>query len=120
MGDPARGARGAGRRVACAAGLIWRQDRLDGLPLLGSRTRYTPADAAALFEALDRLDANARAVYSATGLTIDMVFPAACGSLFAILLVCLFRAPFLLLPLADNTTANRSMAGCCANHRPAL
>ncbi len=29
-----------GRRVACAAGLIWRQDRLGGLPLLGSRTRF--------------------------------------------------------------------------------
>ena len=86
--------------AACVAGLLWRQDRLGGLPLLGSRTRYTPADATALFEALDRLDANARAVYAATGLTIDMVFPTAYGLLFTILLIRLFRAPFFLLPLA--------------------
>ena len=86
--------------VACVAGLFWRQDRMGGLSLLDSRTWYTPADAAALFEALDRLDANARAVYAATDLTIDMVFPAAYGLLFAILLVRLFRAPFFLLPLA--------------------
>ena len=85
--------------AACVTGLLWRQDRLGGLPLLDSRTWYTPADAAALFEALDRLDANARAVYATTGLTIDMVFPVAYGLLFAILLVRLFRAPFFLLPL---------------------
>ncbi len=77
--------------AACVAGLLWRQDRPDSLPLLDSRTSYTPADAAAPFEALDRLDANARAVYAATGLTIDMVFPAACGLLFANLPVRLFR-----------------------------
>lgn len=63
--------------VTCVAGLLWRQNRLGGLPLLDSRGWYTPEAAAALFEALDRLDANARAVYAATGLTIDMVFPAA-------------------------------------------
>ncbi len=85
--------------AACVAGLLWRQDRLGGLPLLDSRTWYTPADAAALFEALDRLDANARAVYATTGLTIDMVFPVAYGLLFAILLVRLFRTPLFLLPL---------------------
>ena len=62
--------------VACIAGLVWRQDRLGGLALLDSRTWYTPDEAAALFEALDRLDAGARTVYAATGLTIDMAFPA--------------------------------------------
>ena len=86
--------------VACIAGLVWRQDRLDGLVLLDSRIWYTPGEAAALFEALDRLDAHARTVYAATGLTIDMVFPLAYGLLFAILLFRLFRAPFFLLPLA--------------------
>ena len=86
--------------VACIAGLVWRQDRLGGLALLDSRTWYTPGEAAALFEALDRLDAGARTVYAATGLTIDMAFPLAYGLLFAILLLRLFRAPFFLLPLA--------------------
>jgi len=86
--------------AACIAGLAWRQDRLGGLELLDSRSWYTPGEAAALFEALDRLDAGARTVYAATGLTIDMAFPAAYGLLFAILLVRLFRAPFFLLPLA--------------------
>ena len=47
-----------------------------------------------------RLDAGARTLYAATGLTIDMAFPLAYGLLFAILLVRLFRAPFFLLPLA--------------------
>ena len=73
---------------------------MGGLELLDSRSWYTPADAAALFEALDQLDASARAVYAVTGLTIDMAFPVAYGLLFAILLVRLFRAPFFLLPLA--------------------
>ena len=86
--------------VACIAGLVWRRDRLGGLELLDSRSWYTPADAAALFEALDALDAGARTLYAATGLTIDMAFPLAYGLLFAILLVRLFRAPFFLLPLA--------------------
>ena len=86
--------------AACIAGLAWRQDRLGGLPLLDSRNWYTPDEAAALFEALDGLDAGARTVYAVTGLTIDMAFPAAYGLLFAILLVRLFRAPFFLLPLA--------------------
>jgi len=86
--------------AACIAGLAWRQDRLGGLELLDSRNWYTPGEAAALFEALDRLDAGARTVYAATGLTIDMAFPLAYGLLFAILLVRLFRAPFFLLPLA--------------------
>ena len=88
--------------VACIAGLVWRQDRLGGLALLDSRTWYTPDEAAALFEALDRLDAGARTVYAATGLTIDMAFPLAYGPLFAILLLRLFRAPFFLLPLATS------------------
>lgn len=86
--------------VACVAGLVWRQDRLGGLDLLDSRGWYTPDEVAALFDALDRLDAGARTVYATTGLTIDMVFPAAYGLLFAILLLRLFRAPLWLLPLA--------------------
>ena len=88
--------------VACVAGLVWRQHRLGGLELLDSRGWYTPGEAAALFDALDRLDANARLVYAATGLTIDMAFPVAYGLLLAILLVRLWRggAPLYLLPLA--------------------
>ena len=86
--------------VVCAAGLLWRQARLGGLSLLDGRGWYTPEGAAALFEALDRLDANARAIYAATGLTIDMAFPAAYGLLLALLLFRLFRMPFFLLPLA--------------------
>ena len=86
--------------TACIAGLAWRRDRLGGLELLDSRSWYTPGEAAALFEALDRLDAGARTLYAATGLTIDLAFPLAYGLLFAILLVRLFRAPFFLLPLA--------------------
>ena len=86
--------------VACVGGLAWRQDRLGGLELLDGRGWYTPAEAAALFEALDRLDANARAVYAATGLTIDTAFPVAYGLLFAILLFRLSAAPLWPLPLA--------------------
>ncbi|MDE0047367.1 MAG: hypothetical protein OXU19_16160, partial [bacterium] len=90
--------------IACIAGLAWRQDRLGGLELLDSRVWYTPDEAAALFEALDRLDAGTRTLYAATGLTIDMAFPLAYGLLFAILLFRLFRAPFFLLPLATAAT----------------
>ncbi len=86
--------------VACMAGLLWRRDRLGGFELLDSRVWYTPEEAAALFDALDRLDASARVVYAATGLTVDMAFPVAYGLLLAILLHRLFRAPFFLLPLA--------------------
>ena len=69
--------------------------------MLDSRGWYTPEEAAALFDALDQLDASARVVYATTALTIDMVFPASYGLLFAILLYRLFRggAPLYLLPL---------------------
>ena len=77
--------------VGCVAGLAWRQSRLAGLDLLDGRGWYTPEDAADLFDALDRLDASARAVYAATALTIDMVFPASYGLLLAVLLFRLFR-----------------------------
>jgi len=86
--------------AACIAGLLWRRDRLGGLELLDSRLWYTPEDAEALFDALDRLDAGGRVLYAATGLTIDLAFPVAYGLLFAILLFRLFRAPLYLLPLA--------------------
>ena len=63
--------------VACVAGLVWRQHGLGGLDLLDSRGWYTPGEAAALFDDLDRPDTNARLVYAGTGLTIDMVLPSA-------------------------------------------
>ena len=68
---------------------------------------------AALFHALDRLDANPRVVYATTGLTIDMVFSASYALLVATLLLRLIRggAPLYLPPLAsaladvlENTT----------------
>ena len=100
----------ANRRVAvaasvgvagCVAGLAWRQLRLAGLDLLDGRGWYTPGEAAALFDALDRLDSGARAVYATTAITIDMVFPASYGLLLAILLFRLFPGgPLYLLPLA--------------------
>ena len=107
--------------VACVAGLVWRQQRLGGLELLDSRGWYTPAEAAALFDALDRLDASARLVYAATGLTIDMVFPAAYGLLLAILLFRLFRggAPLFLLPLAmaaADVLENMTVAGLALSY----
>ena len=88
--------------VGCVAGLARRRARLAGLDLLDGRGWYTPEDAADLFDALDRLDASARAIYAATALTIDMVFPASYGLLLAVLLFGLFRggAPLYLLPLA--------------------
>ena len=88
--------------VGCVGGLAWRQARLAGLDLLDSRGWYTPDEAAALFDALDRLDGNARAVYATTALTIDMVFPASYGLLLAVLLLRMFRdgAPLYLLPMA--------------------
>lgn len=70
--------------------------------MLDGRGWYTPGEAAALFDALDRLDASARVVYATTALTIDMVFPVSYGLLFAVLLFLLFRggAPLYLLSLA--------------------
>jgi len=89
--------------VACVGGLAWRQDRLGGLRLLDVRGWYTPAEAAMLFEALDRFNVHARALYAVTGLTIDMLFPVAYGLLFAMLLLRLFRTPLYILPLALAT-----------------
>ena len=107
--------------AACVAGLVWRQHRLGGLELLDSRGWYTPGEAAALFDALDRLDANARLVYAATGLTIDMAFPVAYGLLLAIMLFRLFRGgPALyLLPLATAATdalENVAVAALALSH----
>ena len=107
--------------VACVAGLVWRQNRLGGLELLDSRGWYTPEEAAALFDALDRLDANARLVYAATGLTIDMAFPVAYGLLLAIWLFHLFRGgvPLYLLPLAMaavDVLENLIVAGLALSH----
>ena len=101
---------------ACVAGLVWRHHRLGGLELLDARGGYTPEAAAAL---LDALDANARLVYAATGLTIDMAFPLACGLLFAIVLVRLFRAPLFVLPLAlavSDVLENLTVAALALGH----
>ena len=97
MGDPANRGRGIGGCRRLCGG-----PRLAGLDLLDGRAWYTPEDAADLFDALDQLDASARAVYAATALTIDMVFPASYGLLLAVLLFRLFRggARLYLLPLA--------------------
>jgi len=105
-------------------GLAWHQARLAGLDLLDSRGWYTPDEAAALFDALDRLDASARAVYATTALTIDMVFPASYGLLFAVLLFLLFRlfrggAPLYLLPLAvalADALENVTVAALALSH----
>ena len=107
--------------VACVVGLAWRQARLAGLDLLDSRGWYTPGEAAALFDALDRLDASARVVYATTALTIDMVFPASYGLLFAILLFWLFRggASLYLLPLAlalADALENITIAALALSH----
>ena len=106
---------------ACVAGLVWRQDRLGSLDLLDSRGWYTPGEAATLFDDLDRLDANARLVYAATGLTIDMAFPVAYGLLFAILLLRLWRGgvPLYLLPpmmAAADVLENATIAALALSH----
>ena len=105
--------------IACVAGLVWRHHRLGGLELLDARGWYTPEEAAALFDALDALDANARLVYAATGFTIDMAFPLAYGLLFAIVLVRLFRAPLFVLPLAlagADVLENLTVAALALGH----
>ena len=91
--------------LLCMAGFQWRDARLGGLELLDTRQWYTPEQAAALFGALDRLDSRARAVYAWTEVSIDMIFPAAYGLLFALLLLSLFgdRRRFYLLPIAGAT-----------------
>ena len=88
--------------LLCQAGFEWRDARLDGLELIDVRQWYTPEQAAALFDALDRLDANARAVYAWTEVSIDLVFPVAYGLLFALLLLRVFGdgPRFYLLPIA--------------------
>ena len=90
--------------AACVAGLAWLHGRLGGLATLDARGWYAPGEAAALFDALDRLDDGARTAYATTALTVDMAFPAAYGLLFAILLLRLFRTPFYLLPVALAAT----------------
>ena len=91
--------------LLCLATFEWRDARLGGLELLDTRQWYTPEQAAALFGALDRLDSRARAVYAWTEVSIDMIFPAAYGLLFALLLLSLFgdRRRFYLLPIAGAT-----------------
>jgi len=120
----------ANRRVAlaalvgvagCVAGLAWRQARLAGLELLDTRGWYTPQEAAALFDALDRLDGDATFVYAITALTIDMVFPACYGLLLAVLLFRLFGggAPFYLLPLSvalADVLENATVAALALSH----
>ena len=103
------------------AGLAWRQARLAELDLLDSRGWYTPAEAAALFDALDQVDASARVVYATTALTIDMVFPASYGLLLAILLFRLFRGgpPLYLLPLMvalSDALENVTVAALALTH----
>ena len=85
----------------CVAVFQWRDARLGGLELLDTRQWYTPEQAAALFGALDRLDARARAVYAWTEVSVDLVFPAAYGLLLALALLRLFGdgRPFYLLPV---------------------
>ncbi len=107
--------------VGCAAGLAWRQARLAGLDLLDGRGWYTPEEAAALFDALDQLDASARAVYATTALTIDMVFPACYGLLLAVLLFRLFRGGprLFVLPLAvalADALENITIAALALSH----
>lgn len=94
---------------------------LGGLELLDVRQWYTPEQAAALFEALDRLDANARAVYAWTEVSIDLVFPVAYGLLSALLLLCLFKdgRRYYLLPIAGATAdvlENLSIALLASTH----
>lgn len=107
--------------AGCVAGLAWRQARLAGLDLLDGRGWYTPEEAADLFDALDRLDASASVVYATTALTVDMVFPASYGLLFAILLFHLFRggAPLYLLPLVlavADVLENVAVAALALSH----
>ena len=105
--------------VACVAGLTWLHGRLGGLATLDARGWYTPEEAAALFDALDRLDDNARTVYATTALTVDMAFPATYGLLFAILLLRLFQGSFYLLPVALASTdmlENLAVASLALGH----
>ena len=107
--------------VGCVAGLVWRNARLAGLELLDSRGWYTPAEAAALFDALDRLDTNARAVYATTALTIDMVFPVCYGVLFAVVLCRLYGSGpplYLLAPAVASADAleNITIAALALSH----
>ena len=121
MGDPADAGRGIGRRRWLRVGPRLAAFAAAGLDLLDGRGWYTPGEAAALFDAPDRLDAGARAVYATTALTVDMVFPACYGLLFAALLLRLFRggAPLYLLPLASalaDVLENVTIAALALSH----
>ena len=88
--------------LLCLSAFQWRDARLGDLELLDTRQWYTPEQAAALFGALDRLDARARAVYAWTEVSVDLIFPVAYGLLLALALLRLFGngRPFYLLPIA--------------------
>ena len=106
--------------AACMVGLFQRHERLGGLELFDSRGWYMPGEATALFDALDRLDANARLVYAVTDLTMDMAFPIAYGMLFAIVLFRLSQVPLYLLPIAlavFDVLENLTIAGRCSATR---
>ena len=80
--------------ASLAAGAAGGLDLLDGRGLVHPKTRRTCST-------LSTGSTQRRAVYAATALTIDMVFPASYGLLLAVLLFGLFeRAPLYLLPLA--------------------
>ena len=121
MGDPSGRGRGIGRRCRLRGGSGLAACPLAGLDLLDGRGWYTPDEASVLFHALDRLDAGAIAVYATTALTIDMVFPACYGLLFAALLLRLFWSgpPLYLLPLAGalaDVLENVTIASLVLNH----
>jgi hypothetical protein len=107
--------------LLCLAGFQWRDARLGGLELLDTRQWYTPEQADALFAALDRLDARARAVYAWTELSVDLVFPVAYGLLLALALLRLFGngRPLYLLPIVGavaDVVENLSIALLAATY----
>lgn len=86
------------------AGFAWRNAEItrlaDGqqvVPLDGRFTGYTPDDAATLFDALGK---QGRKLYAISELSLDLLFPAVYGALLAMLMLRLWRRPWLTLFMA--------------------
>lgn len=89
--------------LLCNEGFKWRTQELGtDIKILDTQGWYTPVDARHFLESLGE---NGRRMYATTELTLDLAFPLIYGTLFALLIWQLYRAPIsnwlLLLPVVS-------------------
>ncbi len=92
--------------LLCDLGFDWRSEELGShIKILDARGWYSPVDARDLFESLGE---DGRRIYALTEVTLDLAFPLIYGTLFALLICQLYRAPasdwLILLPVISVMT----------------